>query len=127
MVLGKKDGPKDGVIDGFALGSNDRLDVGYAIGGFDESKAGTIDGVPLGSSVGKTVGSCVSEENTVLLNERYDDGPLGEILEKNNGTIDGVTDDLAFCTKDRLDDRYPLGSFDGSEVGSVGKTVESRV
>jgi hypothetical protein len=57
------------VIDGFALGSNDRLDVGYAIGTFDGSKAGSIDGVPLGSSVGKNVGSCVSEENTVLLNK----------------------------------------------------------
>ena len=28
LVLGKKDGPIDGVVDGFALGSNDRLDVG---------------------------------------------------------------------------------------------------
>jgi hypothetical protein len=55
------------------------------------------------------------------------DGPLGAILEKKNGSIDGVTYGLAFCTKDGLDVGYALGSFDVSEVGWVGKTVKSRV
>jgi hypothetical protein len=142
-ALGKMKGALDRTIDdnGFSIGSNDRLDVGYAIGSFDGSKVGIIDGVPLGSTFDKTVGSCVSkvvgtiEENTVLLNEGYDegfslgttDGPLGAILGKNNASIDGVTDGLAFGTKDGLDVEYALGSFGGSKVGSAGKTVESCV
>jgi len=35
--------------------------------------------------------------------------------------MDGATDNLG------LDGGYALGSFDGSEVGTVGKTVESCV
>jgi len=49
------------MIDGFTLGTNDGLDVGYALGRSDESEEGTIDGAPLGSSVGKTVGSRVGK------------------------------------------------------------------
>ena len=49
------------MVDGFTLGTNEGLDVGYAIGRSDESKVGIIDGAPLGLSVGKTVGSRVGK------------------------------------------------------------------
>jgi len=49
------------VINGFTLGTNDGLDVGYALGRSDESEVGTIDGAPLGSSISKTVGSRVGK------------------------------------------------------------------
>ncbi len=49
------------MVDGFTLGTNDGLDVGYAIGSSDEKEEGTIDRRPLGSSVGKTVGSRVGK------------------------------------------------------------------
>jgi len=49
------------VINGFTLGTNEGLDVGYTLGRSDESEVGTIDGVPLGSSVSKTVGSRVGK------------------------------------------------------------------
>ena len=49
------------MVDGFTPGTNDGLDVGYAICSSDESEVGDIDGAPLGSSVGKTVGSRVGQ------------------------------------------------------------------
>ena len=49
------------MVDGFTLGTNDGLDVGYAIGRSDESEVGDIDGAPLSFSVGKTVGSRVGK------------------------------------------------------------------
>ena len=49
------------MVDGFTLGTNDGLDVGYALERSDKSEVGTIDGAPLGSSVGKTVGSRVGK------------------------------------------------------------------
>ena len=44
------------MVDGFILGTNDGLDVGYALRSSDESEVANIDGAPVGSSVGKTVG-----------------------------------------------------------------------
>ena len=49
------------MVNGFTLGTNDGLDVGYAFGSSDVSEVGTIDGATLGSSVGKTVGSRVGK------------------------------------------------------------------
>jgi len=49
------------LVDGFTLGTNDGLDVGYPLGRSDESEVGTIDGAPLGSSVSKTVGPRVGK------------------------------------------------------------------
>jgi len=55
-----------------------------------------------------------------------------EILGKKDGTADGMVDGFTLGTNDGLDIRYPLGSSDESEVGtidraplgfSVGKTV----
>ena len=43
------------MVDGFTLGTNDGLDVGYPLGSSDKSKVGDIDRAQLGSSVGKTV------------------------------------------------------------------------
>jgi len=43
------------MVDGFTLGTNDGLDIGYPLGSSDESEVGTIDRAPLGFSVGKTV------------------------------------------------------------------------
>jgi len=49
------------MIDGFTLGTNNGLDVGYTLRRSDESEVGTLDGAPLGSSVGKTVGPRVGK------------------------------------------------------------------
>ena len=49
------------MLDGFTLGTNDGLDVRYALGRSAVIKVGTIDGAPLGSSVGMTVGSRVGK------------------------------------------------------------------
>ena len=49
------------MVDGFTLGTNDGLDVGYAFERPDASEVGIIDGATLGSSVGKTVGSRVGK------------------------------------------------------------------
>ncbi len=49
------------MIDGITLGTNDGLDVGYALGSCDGNEEDTIDGAPLGSSVRKTVGSRVGK------------------------------------------------------------------
>jgi hypothetical protein len=60
-ILGKKDGTADGMVDGFAIDNDDRLNVGYALVCSDKKEVGTNDGAPLGSSVGKTVGPRVGK------------------------------------------------------------------
>jgi len=89
------------MVDGFTLGTNDGLDIGYPLRSSAESEVGIIDKAQLGSSVGKTVGPGFR---------------LGKVKGSTDGTDDGRDDGRMVGFKDGCDDGIML-VVDGNSVG----------
>ena len=85
------------MVDGFTLGTNDGLDIGYPLGSSALIEVGIIDRAPLGSSVSKTVGPGFR---------------LGKVKRSTDGTDDGCADGIIL----KVDDKS-VGSLVGPILG----------
>jgi len=76
------------MVDGFTLGTNDGLDIGYPLGSSALIEVGIIDRAPLGSSVSKTVGPGFRLGKVKRSTDGIDDGrDVGRMLGCSEGII----------------------------------------